>query len=60
MQFRGTASKEERREIVNQYEGIIIKLIDSGQWNHVPPPEDQLPDDCMPRTFFEYWANQAQ
>jgi hypothetical protein len=26
-----------------------------GHWSEMLSPEDQLPDDWMPREFFDYW-----
>jgi hypothetical protein len=31
-------------------------LINSGCWNEMPAPEDQLPDDYMPEVFIEIWS----
>jgi hypothetical protein len=31
-------------------------MIQSGRWNYFPDWEDQLPDDCMPQAFFDYWS----
>jgi hypothetical protein len=33
----------------------VERLIDSGNWEEMPAPEDQLPDNWMPRKFFDYW-----
>lgn len=43
--------------IVKEYAKAVKKLIKRGTWNEMPPPEDQLPDECMPKEFFEYWAS---
>jgi hypothetical protein len=56
MQFRGTRSDTERREIARSYAETVSRLIASGSWNEMPAFEDQLPDDWMPDTFFDYWA----
>jgi hypothetical protein len=56
MKFRGTRREAERREIAEDYSQTVERLIRSGRWNEMPPPEDQLPNDWMPRAFFEYWS----
>jgi hypothetical protein len=55
MTFRGTRHDAERKDIARDYCETVERLIRSGRWENVPPPEDQLPDDWMPATFFEYW-----
>jgi hypothetical protein len=56
MKFRSTRRDEERRDIATDYSQTVKRLIHSGRWREMPPPEDQLPDDWMPREFFDYWA----
>jgi hypothetical protein len=56
MQFRATRDQAKRRAIAKTYAKTVGKLIDSGDWQDMPAPEDQLPDDFMPRSFFEYWT----
>jgi hypothetical protein len=58
MQFRGTRSDVERRTIATDYAQTVDRLIRSGGWHEMPPPEDQLPDNWMPPEFFEYWSRQ--
>lgn len=58
MRFRSTRRDAERKSIAADYAQTVERLIDSGTWHEMPPPEDQLPDDCMPSTFFEYWMRQ--
>ena len=58
MRFRGTRHEEERRDIAKDYSQAVERLIHSGGWHEMPPPEDQLPDDWMPPAFFEYWSRQ--
>jgi hypothetical protein len=55
MKFRGTRRDDERRAIARDYAETIDRLIRSGCWDEVPPPEDQLPDDWMPTAFSRYW-----
>jgi len=55
MRFRGTSDRGERDKIVDQYAHEVKHLIDSGNWNNMPAPEDRLPDDRMPKDFFKYW-----
>jgi hypothetical protein len=56
MQFRGTRIETERQAIADDYAQTVDRLIRSGRWHEMPPPEDQLPDDWMPTAFFEYWS----
>ncbi len=58
MQFRDTRHDAERRDIATDYSQTVERLIRSGRWHEMPPPEDQLPDDAMPSAFFEYWSRQ--
>lgn len=55
MRFRGTSDCDERDKIVDEYTHDVKQLIDSGNWNNMPAPEDMLPDNRMPKEFFEYW-----
>jgi hypothetical protein len=55
MKFRGTQRESERREIAREYSLAVERLIQSGVWQEMPAPEDQLPDDWMPKAFFDYW-----
>jgi hypothetical protein len=56
MRFRGTRRDAERRDIARDYSQTVERLIHSGRWQEIPPPEDQLPDDWMPAAFFDYWS----
>jgi hypothetical protein len=56
MKFRGTRDAAQRRVIAGQYADTVRKLIKSGKWTEMPAPEDQLPDDDMPKEFFEFWS----
>jgi hypothetical protein len=58
MNFRGTRHEAERRDLARDYSQTVERLIHSGKWHEMPPPEDQLPDDWMPPAFFEYWSRQ--
>jgi len=53
--FRGTRDHDARESIKAQYAEVIDRQIKSGTWNEVPAFEDQLPDDAMPKAFFDYW-----
>lgn len=55
MQFRGTREDAQRRAIADDYGETVRRLIDTRQWNEVPPLEDQLPPDWMPPEFFDHW-----
>jgi len=56
MRYRRTRDRADRLEIAKEYADVVDRLIRSGAWDHAPPPEDQLPDDDMPRAFFEFWT----
>jgi len=56
MQFRGTRDDVERRLIADDYARTVERLIQGGQWDEMPPPEDQLPDAWMPAAFLAYWS----
>ena len=56
MQFRGTRDEAERTSIAQEYSQVVAELIDSKRWRSIPPLEDQLPDEWMPVSFFEYWS----
>ena len=53
--FRGTRRDAERRDIARDYSQTVERLIRSGGWQEMPALEDQLPDDWMPKAFFDYW-----
>ena len=55
MQFRGTRRNSERDDIAREYTRTVHRLIQSGHWYEMPAPEDQLPDDWMSPSFFDYW-----
>ena len=59
LRFRGTHRITERRDIAAEYSKAVDGLISSGKWQEMPAPEDQLPDDWMPKAFFEYWSSQS-
>jgi hypothetical protein len=46
----------EGQVIAKQYAKTVKKLVKSGCWTEMPPPEDQLPDEFMPKDFFRYWS----
>lgn len=56
LKCRGTRRDGERRAIAKDYSQTVERLIQSGSWHDMPPPEDQLPDDWMLPAFFEYWS----
>jgi hypothetical protein len=60
MQFRGTRSDSERRDIAQEYTRTVSRLIQGGHWHEMPAPEDQLPDNWMPEAFFDYWLGRPK
>lgn len=57
MGFRGARDEATRAGIAAEYALTVERLVRSGQWVEMPPPEDQLPDAHMPRQFFAYWSS---
>lgn len=57
MEFRSTRDEHERALIAVEYAESVRRLIESRNWREMPPPEDQLSDDSMPREFFDFWLN---
>jgi hypothetical protein len=55
MDFRGERDKTTRRQIADKYACVVDRLIKSGNWQEMPAPEDQLPDQWMPLSFYDYW-----
>ncbi len=55
MRFRGTRDEGERDAIAQEYAAEVTRLIESGKWKVMPTFENQLPDERMPRAFFDYW-----
>ena len=56
MKFRGTRDSTERQSVASEYAKTVKKLIKSGTWHEMPAQEDQLPNDSMPKEFFEFWS----
>jgi hypothetical protein len=57
MDFRGERDDAKRRQIADEYARAVDRLIKSGNWQEMPSPEDQLPDECMPPNFYDYWTH---
>jgi hypothetical protein len=55
MRFRGTPDEEKRDAITREYAAVVARLIESGKWKVMPTFENQLPDERLPRAFFDYW-----
>jgi hypothetical protein len=56
MRFRSTRDESERDQVAADYERVVDKLIASGKWEEIPAFEDMLPDERMPRAFFQFWS----
>ena len=56
MRYRRVQGRADRIQIAKEYADAVARLIQSGAWLNAPPPEDQLPDEDMPKAFFEYWT----
>ena len=59
MKFRGTRRDVERRAIAQDYSQTVERLIQSDHWDEMPAPEDQLPNQWMPKEFFTYWLGRG-
>lgn len=57
LQFRRAHNDETRGRIARHYSDVVDRLIQSGLWQEIPPLENQLPDDWMPKAFLAYWSN---
>jgi hypothetical protein len=49
-EFRSAKSDEERKKIAKSYRNTWKRIVENG-FDEVPPPEDMLPDDYMPKSF---------
>jgi hypothetical protein len=56
MRFRRVTNPSDREKIAQEYAETVERLIRSGQWQEAPPPEDQLPHDYMPPSFYVFWT----
>lgn len=56
MKFRGTRDEAQRCAIAGEYARTVSELTASNKWRRIPPLEDQLPDEWMPKEFFTYWS----
>jgi hypothetical protein len=55
-EFRGTRDQQQRAVIAEKYAHAVGQLIASKKWKRIPPLEDQLPDEWMPKDFFQHWS----
>ena len=44
-----------RAAVADEYAEVVARLIESGKWKDMPTFEDQLPDERLPKAFFDYW-----
>lgn len=51
-EFRSAKSDEEKKKIAKQYEYHWKKIVEGG-FDEVPPPEDILPNEFMPKSFMD-------
>lgn len=54
--FRAARDQTGRTWAARDYEYVVQKLIESGQWHEMPPPEDQLPCAYMPPCFTDHFG----
>lgn len=55
MRFRSTRDEVAREAITTEYATVVMRLIASGKWKDMPTFEDMLPDERLPKAFFDYW-----
>ena len=55
MTFRSTRDGSIRTMIAKDYSAVVLRLIQRSGWEEIPAFEDQLPDEWMPKEFFDYW-----
>ncbi|RDJ35581.1 MAG: hypothetical protein DWQ19_12250 [Crenarchaeota archaeon] len=53
--FNHTTDENERTKLVEYYAHYVRELIATGLWLTIPPIDARLPDNYMPKEFFEYW-----
>jgi hypothetical protein len=56
MRFRSTRDEGERDAITQEYAAVVSRLVESGKWETMPTFESQLPDERLPKAFFDYWG----
>ena len=58
--FRGGGGPKQDAETIKQireeYAAIVKQLIADGNWLECLAPEDELPDELMPKEYFEYFG----
>jgi hypothetical protein len=55
-EFRGTRDERQRAAIARRYAHAVRQLIEGKKWKRIPSMEDQLPDEWMPKAFFQHWS----
>jgi hypothetical protein len=55
MKFRGYDSAQDRFIVALEYEKEVNRLVLTKAWKEVPGPEDMLPDQWMPLSFYKHW-----
>ena len=56
MRFRSSRDESERDKVAAEYKYVVDQLIANGEWEEMPAFEDMLPDERMPKAFFEFWS----
>ena len=56
MRFRSTRDESERDQVAAEYKHVVDRLIASRKWEEMPAFEDMLPDERMPKAFFDFWS----
>lgn len=54
MKFRSNRDPVSRERVKAEYAAVVDRLIKSGTWTEMPSDEDVLPDEDMPKAFWDF------
>jgi hypothetical protein len=55
MEFRSCGNSHDKFIVALKYEKEVNRLVLGRQWKEKPEPEDVLPDEWMPLSFYRHW-----
>jgi hypothetical protein len=55
MKFRSYDNSQDRFIAALEYEKEVNRLVTLRNWKEIPTPEERLPDQWMPLSFYRYW-----
>ena len=55
--FRSDWEEGARCRIAAEYAEVVDRLIAGGDWDEAPSIEAWLPDEYMPKAFYDYWMS---